>query len=115
MASILAYNLGKLCRRLVLPERTRNWLLTKLQQGLAKTGGRVVKHAHYYSLEGSLGYGTQEERGIFLKRVAVSRMALVEPLQKDDVYLLCYQRKHVDAHGSSFWSARAAPAAVNAQ
>ena len=37
-------------RRLALPERIENWSLTSLQQRLAKTGGRVLKHARYYCL-----------------------------------------------------------------
>jgi hypothetical protein len=48
--SVLAYNLGNLWRRLVLPKRIENWSLTSLQQRLVKTGGRLVKHARYYWL-----------------------------------------------------------------
>ena len=48
--SLLAYNLGNLWRRLVLPKRIENWSLTSLQQRLVKTGGRLVKHARYYWL-----------------------------------------------------------------
>src|SRR6266403_5663968 len=48
--SLLAYNLGNLCRRLALPQRIENWSLTSLQQRLVKTGGRLVKHARYYWL-----------------------------------------------------------------
>ncbi len=36
--SVLAYNLGNLWRRLVLPKRIDNWSLTSLQQRLVKTG-----------------------------------------------------------------------------
>ena len=43
--SVLAYNLGNLWRRLVLPTRIERWSLTSLQQRLVKTGGRLVKHA----------------------------------------------------------------------
>ena len=32
--SVIAYNLGNLWRRLVLPKRTDNWSLTSLQQRL---------------------------------------------------------------------------------
>ena len=45
--SVIAYNLGNLWRRLVLPRRIGNWSLTSLQQRLVKTGGRLVKHARY--------------------------------------------------------------------
>jgi hypothetical protein len=48
--SVLAYNLGNLWRRLVLPTRIDTWSLTSLQQRLVKTGGRLVKHARYYWL-----------------------------------------------------------------
>ena len=48
--SLIAYNLGNLWRRLVLPKQIENWSLTSLQQRLVKTGGRLVKHARYYWL-----------------------------------------------------------------
>jgi len=41
--SVIAYNLGNLWRRLVLPRRIDKWSLTSLQQ-------RLVKHARYYWL-----------------------------------------------------------------
>ena len=46
--SPIAYNLGNLWRRLVLPRKIDNWSLTSLQQRLVKTGGRLVRHARYY-------------------------------------------------------------------
>jgi hypothetical protein len=48
--SLIAYNLGNLWRRLVLPARIGNWSPTSLQQRLEKTGGRLIKHARYYWL-----------------------------------------------------------------
>jgi Transposase DDE domain group 1 len=48
--SVIAYNLGNLCRRLVLPKRIDHWSLTSLQPRLVKTGGRLIKHARYYWL-----------------------------------------------------------------
>jgi len=48
--SLIAYNLGNLWRRLVLPKRIEHWSLSSLQQRLVKTGGRLVKHARYYWL-----------------------------------------------------------------
>jgi hypothetical protein len=48
--SLIAYNLGNLWRRLVLPRSIANWSLTSLQQRLVKTGGRLVKHARCYWL-----------------------------------------------------------------
>jgi len=48
--SVIAYSLGNLWQRLVLPKRIGHWSLTSLQQRLVKTGGRLVKHARYYWL-----------------------------------------------------------------
>ena len=48
--SVIAYNLGNLWRRLVLPKRIGHWSLTSLQQRLVKTGGRLIKHARYWLL-----------------------------------------------------------------
>src|SRR5713226_4137487 len=45
--SVIAYNLGNLWRRLVLPARIDGWSLTSLQQRLVKSGGRLIKHARY--------------------------------------------------------------------
>jgi hypothetical protein len=42
---VLAYNAGNLSRRLVLPKKIENWLLTSLLHRLVKTGGRLIKHA----------------------------------------------------------------------
>jgi len=39
--NLLAYNLGNLWRWLVLPKIIDHWLLTSLQQGLVKKGGRL--------------------------------------------------------------------------
>ena len=48
--SVIAYNLGNLWRRLALPSRVATWSLTRLQQRLVKTGGRLIQHARYYWL-----------------------------------------------------------------
>jgi len=48
--SVIAYILGILWRRLVLPKRIDNWALTSLQHRLVKTGGRLIKHARYHWL-----------------------------------------------------------------
>jgi len=57
--SVLAYNLGNLWRRLVLPKRIDHCSLTSLQQRLVKTGGRLVKHARYYWLRLAEGHLTR--------------------------------------------------------
>ena len=65
--SLLAYNLGNLWRRLVLPKRIDAWSLTSLQQRLVKTGGRLIKHARYYWLllaETSGALQTGKERAV---------------------------------------------------
>lgn len=48
--SVIAYNLGNLWRRLVLPKKIEGWSLTSLEQRLVKRGGRLIKHARYYYL-----------------------------------------------------------------
>jgi len=39
---VIAYNLGNRWRRLVLPKKIGNWLLTSLQQRFVKTGGPLA-------------------------------------------------------------------------
>src|SRR5262245_59322624 len=48
---VIAYNLGNLLRRLVLPAAIQDWSLTSLQQRLLKTGGRLIRHARYFTLQ----------------------------------------------------------------
>ena len=67
--SALAYNLGNLWRRLVLPPRIKRWSLTSLQQRLVKTGGRLVKHARYYWLLLAEGHLTRRLFGDMLRRI----------------------------------------------
>ncbi len=72
--SLLAYNLGNLWRRLVLPKRIDNWSLTSLQQRLVKTGGRLVKHARYYWLFLAESHLTRRLFGSMLHRIAALPM-----------------------------------------
>ena len=67
--SVLAYNLGNLWRRLVLPPRIKRWSLTSLQQRLVKTRGRLVKHARYYWLLLAEGHLTRRLFGDMLRRI----------------------------------------------
>jgi Transposase DDE domain group 1 len=67
--SVLAYNLGNLWRRLVLPARIEAWSLTSLQQRIVKTGGRLVKHARYYWLMLAESYLTRRLFGAMLQRI----------------------------------------------
>src|SRR5262244_1034026 len=68
--SVMAYNLGNLWRRLVLPRKIDNWSLTSLQQRLVKSGGRLVKHARYYWLLLAEGHLTLGLFGAMVRRVA---------------------------------------------
>ena len=71
--SVLAYNLGNLWRRLVLPARIDTWSLTSLQQRLVKTGGRLVKHARYYWLLLAESHLTRRLFGSMLRRIWACR------------------------------------------
>lgn len=66
--SVMAYNLGNLCRRLVLPLRVGKWSLTSLQQRLVKTGGRLIKHARYSWLWLAEGHLTRRLFGAMVRR-----------------------------------------------
>jgi len=67
--SLIAYNLGNLWRRLVLPKKIENWSLTSLQQRLVKTGGRLIKHARYYWLLLAEGHLTRRVFAAILRRI----------------------------------------------
>ena len=67
--SVIAYNLGNLWRRLVLPLRVGKWSLTSLQQRLVKTGGRLIQHARYYWLLLAEGHLTRRLFGGMLRRI----------------------------------------------
>jgi hypothetical protein len=69
--SMIAYNLGNLWRRLVLPRRIDGWPRTSLLQWLVKTGGRLVKHAPYYWLLLPEGHLTRRRFGAMLGRIAL--------------------------------------------
>ena len=48
LLGVIAYNLGNLLRRLVLPLAIQSWSLTSLQQRLFNTAGRLIRHARYF-------------------------------------------------------------------
>jgi len=48
----------ELSRRLALPLAIQNWSLTSLQQRLFKTGGRLIRHARYFTLQLAESYLT---------------------------------------------------------
>jgi len=49
---------SSLLRRLVLPVAIQDWSLTSLQQRLLKTGGRLIRHARYFTLQLAESYLT---------------------------------------------------------
>jgi Transposase DDE domain group 1 len=67
--SVIAYNLGNLWRRLVLPRKIENWSLTSLQQRLVKTGGQLMKHARYYWLMLAESHLTRRLFGSMVRRI----------------------------------------------
>ena len=73
--SVIAYNLGNLWRRLVLPKKIENWSLTSLQQRLVKTRGRLVKHARYYWLMLAESHLTRRLSGAMGGRIAALPVA----------------------------------------
>jgi Transposase DDE domain group 1 len=58
LLGVIAYNLGNLLRRLMLPAAIQDWSLTSLQWRLLKTGGRLIRHAHYFTLQLAESYLT---------------------------------------------------------
>ena len=73
--SVIAYNLGNLWRRLVLPLRVGNWSLTSVQQRLVKSGGRLVKHARYYWLLLAESHLTRRLFGAMVRRIEALTLA----------------------------------------
>jgi hypothetical protein len=67
--SLIAYNLGNLWRRLVLPRQIETWSLTSLQQRLVKTGGRLIKHARCYWLLLAESHLTRRLFGSMVRRI----------------------------------------------
>src|SRR5438093_842970 len=58
LLGVIAYNLGNLLRRLVLPVAIQSWSLTSLQHRLFRTGGRLIRHARYFTLQLAESYLT---------------------------------------------------------
>ncbi len=69
IAEVIAYNLGNLSRRLVLPQKIGNWSLTSLQQRLVRTGGRLIRHACHYWLLLAESHLTRRMFGNMLRRI----------------------------------------------
>ncbi len=69
LLGVIAYNLGNLLRRLLLPMAIRSWSLTSLQQRLFKTGGRLIRHARYFVLQLAESHLTSRLFGQILGRI----------------------------------------------
>ncbi len=69
LLGVIAYNLGNLLRRLVLPLAIQSWSLTSLQQRLFKTGGRLIRHARYFILQLAESHLTRRLFGQILGRI----------------------------------------------
>jgi hypothetical protein len=69
LLGVIAYNLGNLLRRLVLPPAIQSWSLTSLQQRRFKTGGRLIRHARYCILQLAERHLTQRLYGQILGRI----------------------------------------------
>jgi hypothetical protein len=67
--SLLAYTLGNLWRRRVLPKRVDSCSPTSLQQRFVKTGGHLVKHARDYWLLLAESHLTRNLFGTMLRRI----------------------------------------------
>ena len=67
--SLIAYNLENLWRRFVLSKRIEKWSLTRLQQRLVKTGGRLVKHVRYFWLLLAESHLTRRLFGSMVRRI----------------------------------------------
>ncbi len=69
LLGVIAYNLGNLLRRLVLPVAIQSWSLTSLQQRLFKTGGRLIRHARYFILQLAESQLTQRLCAQIIRRI----------------------------------------------
>jgi hypothetical protein len=69
LLGVIAYSLGNLLRRLVLPLAIQSWTLTSLQQRLFKTGGRLIRHARYFILQLAENQLTQRLLAQIIRRI----------------------------------------------
>ncbi len=69
LLGVIAYNLGNLLRRLVLPVAIQSWSLTSLQQRLFRTGGRLIRHARYFILQLAESQLTQRLFAQIIRRI----------------------------------------------
>ena len=69
LLGVIAYNLGNLLHRLVLPLAIQSWSLTSLQQRLFKTGGRLIRHARCFIFQLAESHLTRRLFGQILGRI----------------------------------------------
>jgi len=69
LLGVVAYHLGNLLRRLVLPLAIQSGFLTSLQQRLFTTGGRLIRRARYCILQLAERHLTQRLFGQILRRI----------------------------------------------
>ena len=69
LLGVIAYNLGNLLRRLILPLAIQSWSLTSLQQRLFKTSGRLIRHARYFILQVAESHLTQRLFAQIIRRI----------------------------------------------
>src|SRR5213079_3124514 len=69
LLGVIAYNVGNLLRRLVLPVAIQGWSLTSLQQRLFKTGGRLIRHGRYFILQLAESQLTQRLFAQIIRRI----------------------------------------------
>lgn len=69
LLGVVAYNLGNLLRRLARPRAIQSWSLTRLQQRLFKTGGRLIRHARYFILQLAESHLRQRFFGQIIARI----------------------------------------------
>jgi hypothetical protein len=69
LLGVVAYHLGNLLRRLVLPLAIQRGSLTGLQQRRFKTGARLIRHARYCILQLAERHLTQRLFGQILRRI----------------------------------------------
>ncbi len=58
LVGVVAYHLGTLLRPRVLPLALQRGSLPSLQQRLVKPGGRLIRHARYFTLQLAESYLT---------------------------------------------------------
>ena len=101
--TIIAYNLGNLWRRLVLPQRIGNWSLTSLQQRLVKTGGRLVKHARYYWLLLAEGHLSRRLFSSMLRTISGTAAARRLATQERGEFSCSEVVRRISVNGEAGW------------